>query len=104
MVERKEKNEVEEILTKEDPDNKELDTILKLFDEGRTTKVFNAMDNALNDVINEYKPTPYEVEIAFKLIDLKLKDLETRSAMASMQQPEEYKPTPESEEHEMMYK
>ena len=93
-----------EILTKEDPNDKELDTILKLFDEKRTTKVFNAIDLALNDVVNELKPTPYEVEVALKLIDLKLKDLETRSAIAGMQEAETYKPEDVKEEHDMMYK
>ena len=67
-------------------DDAELDTILKLFDEKKTTAVFNAIDFALSKVVSDLKPSPYEVEIAMKLIDLKLKDLETRSAIAGMQE------------------
>jgi len=96
--EEKSVDELEEI----SEEDLELDTILKLFDEKRTTKVFNAIDLALNEVVTELKPTPYEVEVALKLIDLKLKDLETRSAIAGMQ--ETYKPEDVKEEHEMMYK
>ena len=83
-------------------DDAELDIILKLFDEKKTTAVFNAIDFALSKVVSDLKPSPYEVEIAMKLIDLKLKDLETRSAIAGMQ--ETYIPSEESQDNEKMYK
>ena len=80
----------------------ELDTILKLFDEKKTTAVFNAIDFALSKVVSDLKPSHYEVEIAMKLIDLKLKDLETRSAIADVQ--ETYIPSEEIQDNEKMYK
>ena len=83
-------------------EDEELDTILKLFDEKKTTAVFNAIDFALSKVVSDLKPSPYEVEIAMKLIDLKLKDLETRSAIADVQ--ETYIPSEESQDNEKMYK
>ena len=83
-------------------DDKELDTVLKLFDEKKTTAVFNAIDLALNDVITTVEPTPYDVEIALKLIDLKLKELEFRSASAGVD--EEYTPSEETENSKAIYK
>ncbi len=86
---------------KETQDDEKLDTILKMFGEEKTTEVFNAIDLALNDVITSVKPSPYEVEIALKLIELKLRDLEIRSAQASA---EEYIPTEETDSTKGMYK
>ena len=66
-------------------DNLAIKSLSDIIDETKVVALYNELDIALNKVITKHQLTPYEVEIAMKFVDLKLKDLEYRSLLETGQ-------------------
>ena len=66
-------------------DSLSIKSLSDIIDETKVVALYNELDKALNKVITEHQLTPYEVEIAMKFCDLKLKDLEYRSLLETGQ-------------------
>jgi len=66
-------------------DNLAIKSLSDIVDETKVVALYNELDKALQKVITEQQLTPYEVEIAMKFCDLKLKDLEYRSLLETGQ-------------------